>query len=186
MRRAIGVRAQKFQDRPLWIPSPTGIPGIPSPTEITLIYYPFGQRPSSPEGFGGLQRVLESLREPQRAVKGLRGLKGVLGASEGFRENLRASMSLWGPQWVSEGLNEPSKTPSFSLSHNLSQPKYCNPMVTQYIEVLQSYDSPNKLKCFNILKCFNLMKVTIGLQHFNILGYHKIAILQYIANYLFL
>ena len=64
--------------------------------------------------------------------------------------------------------------------------KYCNPMVTQYIEVLQSYGNPNTLKCFNILKCFNLMKVTIGLQHFNILGYHRIAILQYIANYLFL
>ena len=30
------------------------------------------------------------------------------------------------------------------------------------------------------------MKVTIGLQYFNILGYHRIAILQYIANYLFL
>ena len=56
----------------------------------------------------------------------------------------------------------------------------------QYIEVLQSYGNPNTLKCFNILKCFNLMKVTIGLQHFNILGYHRIAILQYIANYLFL
>ena len=59
-------------------------------------------------------------------------------------------------------------------------------MVTQYIEVLQSYSNPNTLKCFNILKCFNLMKVTIGLQHFNILGYHRIAILRYIANYLFL
>ena len=59
-------------------------------------------------------------------------------------------------------------------------------MVTQYIEVLQSYGNPNTLKCFNILKCFNLMKVTIGLQHFNILGYHRIAILQYITNYLFL
>ena len=47
----------------------------------------------------------------------------------------------------------------------------------QYIEVLQSYGNPNTLKCFNILKCFNLMKVTIGLQHFNILGYHRIAIL---------
>ena len=30
------------------------------------------------------------------------------------------------------------------------------------------------------------MKVTIRLQHFNILGYRRIAILQYIANYLFL
>ena len=59
-------------------------------------------------------------------------------------------------------------------------------MVSQYIEVWQSYGNPNTLKCFNILKCFNLMKVTIGLQHFNILGYHRIAILQYIANYLFL
>ena len=59
-------------------------------------------------------------------------------------------------------------------------------MVTQYNEVLQSYGNPYTLKCFNILKCFNLMKVTIGLQHFNILGYHMIAILQYIANYLFL
>ena len=59
-------------------------------------------------------------------------------------------------------------------------------MVTQYIKVLQSYGNPNTLKCFNILKCFNLMKVTIGLQHFNILDYHRIAILQYIAYYLFL
>ena len=57
-------------------------------------------------------------------------------------------------------------------------------MVTQYIEVLQSYGNPNTLKYFNILKCFNLMKVTIRLQHFNILGYHRIAILQYITNYL--
>ena len=59
-------------------------------------------------------------------------------------------------------------------------------MVTQYIEVLQSYGNPNTLKYFNILKCFNLMKVTTGLQHFNILGYRRIAILQYIANHLFL
>ena len=59
-------------------------------------------------------------------------------------------------------------------------------MVTQYIEVLQSYGNPNTLKCFNKLKCFNLMKVTIGLQHFNILVYHSITILQYTANYLFL
>ena len=59
-------------------------------------------------------------------------------------------------------------------------------MVTQHIEVLQSYGNSNTLKWFNILKCFNLMKVTTELQHFNILGYHRIAILQYIANYLFL
>ena len=38
------------------------------------------------EGLGGL-------REPQRASKGLRGPKGVLAASEGFREPRRASMS---------------------------------------------------------------------------------------------
>jgi len=58
--------------------------------------------------------------------------------------------------------------------------KYCNPMATQYIEVLQFYNNPNTLKCFN------LMKVTTRLQHFHILGYHRIAILKYIANYLFL
>ena len=59
-------------------------------------------------------------------------------------------------------------------------------MVSQYIEVLQSCGNLNTLKCFNILKCFNLMKVTIELQHYNIVGYHRIASLQYIANYLFL
>ena len=39
----------------------------------------------------------------------------------------------------------------------------------QYNEVLQSNEGYH-----------------IGLQHFNILGYHRIAILQYIANHLFL
>ena len=33
---------------------------------------------------------------------------------------------------------------------------------------------------------FQCIRVTIELQHFDILGYHRIAILQYIANYLFL
>ena len=37
-----------------------------------------------------------------------------------------------------------------------------------------------------IIYWFQCIGVTIGLQHFNILGYHRIAILQYIANYLFL
>ena len=87
----MGVRAQKFQDRPLGIPSPTG---KSSPTVPTLIYYPFGQCPPLPkdlEGLGGLQRVLESLKGPLKALK---GPKGVLRASEGFREPQRASMSL--------------------------------------------------------------------------------------------
>ena len=36
------------------------------------------------------------------------------------------------------------------------------------------------------IEAFQCIRVTIGLQHFNKLGYHRIAILQYIANYLFL
>ena len=37
-----------------------------------------------------------------------------------------------------------------------------------------------------MLQYIEVIQSTIGLQHFNILGYHRIAILQYIANYLFL
>ena len=36
------------------------------------------------------------------------------------------------------------------------------------------------------IEAFQCIGRTIGLQHFNILGYYRIAILQYIANYLFL
>ena len=49
----IGVRAQKFQGRPLGIPSPTG---KASPTVLTLIYHLFGQCPPL------YQRALEGFR----------------------------------------------------------------------------------------------------------------------------
>ena len=59
-------------------------------------------------------------------------------------------------------------------------------MVTQYIEVLQSYGNLHKIEALQYIEAFQCIRVTIGLQHFNILGYYRIATLQYIANHLFL
>ena len=59
-------------------------------------------------------------------------------------------------------------------------------MVTQYIEVLQSYGNLHKIEALQYIEAFQCIRVTIGSQRFNILGYHRIAMLQYIANYLFL
>ena len=42
------------------------------------------------------------------------------------------------------------------------------------------------IEAHQYIEAFQCIRVIIGLQHFNILGYHRIAILQYIANYLFL
>ena len=91
----IGVRGQKFAGDPLWIPSPTEI-------QVRQKYHQF-------EGFKGPYRAPTSLKSFWGSLRGL------WGASEGLKEPLRASASLWGLQQTSEGLRMTPKTHWFQV-----------------------------------------------------------------------
>ena len=41
-------------------------------------------------------------------------------------------------------------------------------MVTQYVEVLQSYGNLHKIEALQYIEAFQCIRVTIGLQYFNI------------------